>query len=74
MKEIELKKIADSIVKADELIMESINLVDHISLTPKEIDGFDRLIGELIVNTKCLKMHIREKYSLKYCKSGFRCR
>ena len=61
MKEIELKKIADSIVKADELIMESINLVDHISLTPKEIDGFDRLIGELIVNTKCLKMHIREK-------------
>lgn len=65
MKEIELKKIADSIVKADELIMESINLVDHISLTPKEIDGFDRLIGELIVNTKCLKMHIREKQSLK---------
>ena len=65
MKEIELKKIADSIVKANELILESINLVDHISLTPKEIDGFDRLIGELIVNTKCLKMHIREKQSLK---------
>lgn len=65
MKEIELKKIADSIVKANELILESINLVDYISLTPKEIDGFDRLIGELIVNTKCLKMHIREKQSLK---------
>lgn len=64
MKEIELKKIADSIVKANELILESINLVDYISLTPKEIDGFDRLIGELIVNTKCLKMHIKEK-SLK---------
>ena len=64
MKEIELKKTTDSIVKANELIMESINLIDSLSLTPKEVDGFDVLIGELIINTKCLKMHIKEN-SLK---------
>jgi len=64
MKEIELKNIADSILKADELIMESINKIDKLSITPRELEGFDRLIGELIVNTKCLKMHIKEK-SLK---------
>ena len=64
MKEIELKNIADSILKADELIMESINKIDKLSITPRELEGFDRLIGELIINTKCLKMHIKEK-SLK---------
>ncbi len=64
MKEIELKNIADLILKADELIMESINKIDKLSITPRELEGFDRLIGELIVNTKCLKMHIKEK-SLK---------
>ena len=65
MREIEIKEIADSIVKADELITKTINKIDKLTLTTREIDGFDRLIGELIVNTKCLKMHIREKQSLK---------
>lgn len=64
MKEIELKGIADSIIKADELIIESINKINSMSLTQREVEGFDKLIGELIVNTKCLKMHIKEK-SLK---------
>lgn len=61
MKEIELKGIADSIIKADELIIESINKINSMSLTQREVEGFDKLIGELIVNVKCLKMHIREK-------------
>lgn len=56
-----MKNIADSIIKADELIMESINKINSMSLTQKEVEAFDKIIGELIVNAKCLKMHIKEK-------------